>query len=78
MEKYIAYTLSIGEATNILQYRLDDKTIRLIKNLNFYEARSDNQYLDGSQIDDYIAQQFGVNKCEHWAMDGGMIVLIKE
>lgn len=83
MEKLIAYKMSLTEAEEKLQYALDNATLRLVHRVgdmdfpSFFYAESDSQCLDGTEIDERLAQILGVRVVEHYATeDGGLIALV--
>lgn len=78
MEKCCAYKMTLEEAQEALQNCLDDRYLRLKQTGLFYEARSDITYLDGSEVDERMAQILHVEQCEHWATDEGMVILVKQ
>ena len=68
MEKYIiAYKYTPEEVEELLQNCLDDKGIKLLNKGHFYYAESDTNFLDGSEIDERMAQILNVKECEHYA-----------
>lgn len=69
MEKYkCAYKYTVQEAEELLQCCLDDKEIELINHGYFYYAESDTNCLDGSEVDERMAQILHVEECEHYAI----------
>ena len=68
MEKYtVAYKYTPQEVEELLQYCLDDKGIKLVNKGHFYYAESDTNFLDGSEIDERMAQILNVKECEPYA-----------
>lgn len=80
MKKCTAYRMSREEAQENLQVILDNKGIKLVKQNGFYEAESDIQYLDGSEVDERMAQILNVQSCEHFSDPDGkeMFVIVNE
>ena len=81
MTKYDkAYTLSFEEVEERLQNYLDDKGLQLIydEDCQFCTAESDTRFLDGSEVDECLAQILRVKSCTHWATINVVIVLIYE
>ncbi len=77
MKKCTAYTLTLEEAEELLQNLLDNKGIKLVLHGIFYYAESDTQCLDGSEIDERMAQVIGVGKCEHYVIENGMVIIVE-
>lgn len=83
MEKLVAYKMTIFEAENMLQNAVDNSSLKLVHHIGdmdfpcFFYAGSDSQCLDGSEIDERLAQILGVRSVEHYASeDGGLIALV--
>lgn len=74
--KYTAYKFTVSETEEILRNLLDDDGIYLQPRTNFYEAESYNQFLDGYEVDERLAQYLEVEKCEHWRSEDGIVVLV--
>lgn len=86
MEKYtIAYKYTPQEVEELLQNCLDDKGIKIVNQGHFYYAKSDTNFLDGSEIDKRMSHILNVKECEHYAtkeficgkMTESVIVLVK-
>lgn len=78
MEKCTAYLFSLKEAEEALQKCLDNRGLKLKEEVFFYNAESDDIFLDGSQVDERMAQILGVEKCEHYATENGMVVIVEK
>lgn len=76
--KYTAYKFTISETEEILRNLLDDNEIHLKPRTNFYEAKSDNVFLDGHEVDERLAQYLEVSECEHYRTEDGIVVLVTE
>lgn len=69
MTKQNSWILSKEEAEEILQNILDNNSIYLIRqNGGFYNAESYSQELDGTEIDERMAQYFNIDGCEHYVI----------
>ena len=77
-DKYTAYKFTISETEEILRNLLDDDGIYLQPRTNFYEAKSENVFLDGHEVDERLAQFLNVSKCEHYRSEDGIVVLVIE
>ncbi len=75
MTKCVAHLFSLEEAEEMLQKCLDDNTLKLRACSFFYDASSDDIYLDGSEIDERMAQILNVKKCYHYRTESGMVVV---
>lgn len=71
------YILSMDELQEILQTILDDRKlrVRMAAGMKFCMAQSDQQYLDGSQVDERLSQ-YCRKPCEHWILDKNRIIII--
>ena len=78
MEKLTAYKFSLPEITEKLQEKLDDRFLKLEEQGGFYNAESDNNSLDGAEIDQRIAQIVGVKKGIHYSIENGLIFIVEE
>lgn len=78
MKKCTAYIFTLEEAEEALQKCLDNSGIRLKEEVFFYNAESDDIFLDGSEVDERMAQILGVGKCEHYAIESGMVVIVEQ
>ena len=76
MEKIVAYKFTLEEAEEELQNCLDNRSLRLICKGRFYYAESDEQCLDGAEIDERFAQIIGVESGEHCVTDDGLVFLV--
>lgn len=83
MDQLTAYKMTLAEAEEMLQNTLDNSSLKLVRRVgdmdfpSFFCAVSDSQSLDGSEIDERLAQILGVRAVEHYAADdGGLIALV--
>lgn len=76
MEKAIAYKFTLKEAEERLQDCLDNRELRLVCKGRFYHAESDEQCLDGAEIDERFTQIIGVESGEHYVTDDGLVFLV--
>lgn len=78
MEKMVAYKFTLTEAEEALQNCLDDREMKLVSDRNFYHAESDNNYLDGSEVDQRLAEIIGVENGEHYETENGLVFLVSQ
>ena len=66
MRKISAFLMSKAELEEILQEELDDVGLKLFPKDEFFEARSDQNFLDGGLIDERLSEFFGVREGIHY------------
>lgn len=69
MIKQNSWLLTKEEAEETLRNLLDDNSLYLVKQKGgFYYAESYSQELDGTEIDERMAQYFNIGGCEHYVV----------
>jgi len=82
MEKLTAYRIPVREAEEMLRDALDDSGIRLsylidgVFEASYYFAASENQSLDGAQLDDRFAEILGKRKVENHRADNDDVLVV--
>jgi hypothetical protein len=69
MIKQNSWLLTKEEAEETLRNLLDNNSLYLVKQKGgFYYAESYSQELDGTEIDERMAQYFNIDRCEHYVV----------